>query len=500
MFKLFARRSSLVGFNSIKSFILVLLLGCQLQLQAESFLKEGQPDLGEALNKTQTIPHFELLAKALSPSVVNISVETKEEEQEANNELPPLFKKPEGQGQSLGSGFIVNPEGLIVTNYHVVEKAEKIIVRLLDDRKEYEAKLLGKDDKTDLALIKIESDKKLNPVFIGDSDQLEVGEWVMAIGNQFQLGQTVTAGIVSAKSRKVRSQSNSPYDDFIQTDASINPGSSGGPLFNSRGQVIGINTAIFSPGRSQFGGTGFNIGIGFAIPMNLAKTILEQLKNEGKVTRGVLGVIIQNIDEDMAEAIGLKDAKGALVSEIVPKSPAEKAGFKTKDIILEYDGRPIIEHDDLPLVVANTKLGTTVKVNVLRDGKIIALNPTIVELKDDFFVPLEIQAEETEVKPNKLGLVVEELNQLLAKSLKIDLSEGIIVTNLETESVAAKAGVSVGDIIIEINNKTIKNITEFNKIVDGLPTNKPILLLVKTKVKKQLTARFLTLKIPEKDK
>lgn len=473
--------------------ILILLTGNAVV--ADEFLRLGQPSFDSVESTTTTLPHFEVLARVLSPSVVNISVETGSEEEEEGGLPPgfPFFKQQPGvPAQSLGSGFILSEDGLIATNYHVVEKADKIIVRLLDDRKEYIAELLGKDDKTDIALLKIDAGKKLTPVYIGNSDDLSVGEWVMAIGNQFQLGQTVTAGIVSAKSRKVRSKTTGPYDDFIQTDASINPGSSGGPLFNSRGQVIGINTAIFSPGRNQFGGTGFNIGIGFAIPINMARDILQQLKDTGRVTRGLLGVIIQNIDADMAEALGLKEAQGALVAEVVPGSPALLAGFKQGDIILEYDDQPVQDHDDLPLLVASTELNSVVDVTIIRDGKKRTLTPKIAELKEDFFT--KVDSLEPSNEANALGMVVEELNQVLARSLKLGDVEGLIITGVEANSPAQKAGLAVGDVLLELDGKTLKSRADLDRAMTAMPEDKAVLLFVKTKIKGQMASRYLTIK------
>lgn len=476
-----------------------VLLGTSSSGFAEEFLTDGAPSFDGA-KATTTLPHFEVLARVLSPSVVNISVETEMDEQDGSG-LPPGFPFFKGQpgtpGRSLGSGFIISPDGYIATNYHVVQKAERIIIRLLDDRREYEGKLVGKDEKTDLALLKIDVEQELPPAFIGNSDDLAVGEWVMAIGNQFQLGQTVTAGIVSAKSRKVRSKTTGPYDDFIQTDASINPGSSGGPLFNARGQVIGINTAIFSPGRNQFGGTGFNIGIGFAIPINMAKDILRQLKESGRVTRGLLGVIIQNIDGDMAQALGLKNAQGALVAEVVAGSPAARAGFEQKDVILEYDGQPVEDHDDLPLMVASTPLGSEVAVKINRGGNVRTLTPKIVELKEDFFAPMEaLDAEET---PNELGILVEELNQILARSLKLGSAEGLIVTAVEAGSPAHQAGITVGDVLLELDSIKLKDKGDLAKAIEGMKDERAALLLVKTKVKGQVASRFLTIKLSDEE-
>lgn len=476
--------------------VLVLSILSVQMLLAEDLLQKGQPSFDGDEKVMTTLPHFEVLARVLSPSVVNISVETAVEEEE-KGALPPGFPFYKNEpGQSLGSGFILSEDGYIATNYHVVEKAEKIIVRLLDDRKEYEAVLIGRDDKTDLALLKIASDKKLTPVFVGDSDTLQVGEWVLAIGNQFQLGQTVTAGIISAKSRKVRAKSIGPYDDFIQTDASINPGSSGGPLFNSRGQVIGINTAIFSPGRNQFGGTGFNIGIGFAIPINMAESILKQIKESGKVTRGLLGVIIQNIDSEMALALGLDEARGALVAEVVPGSPAAVAGFRQGDIILNYDNQSVDDHDDLPLMVATTELNAKVPVVIVRGEKKKVLHPVIAELSDDVFVSAKL--DERNEEPNILGVVVEELNDVLARSLKVGKVRGLVVTSVESGSPAETAKLAVGDIILAINRMRVRSKKDLEAILAKVVPGKPALMLVKTRVKGQLASRYLTFTLHEK--
>ncbi len=476
-------------------FLVLAFVFSAANLQAQAFFKDGEPPFAEEVSKgIQALPHFEVLAARLSPSVVNISVETKAEEGEEAGLPPglPFFKG--NPGQSLGSGFVINESGFIATNFHVIQKADKIICRFSDDKKEYEAKVIGKDEKTDLALLKIETDKKLEPVYFGNSDDLRIGEWVMAIGNQFQLGQTVTAGIVSAKSRKVTGKSASPYEDFIQTDASINPGSSGGPLFNAKGQVIGINTAIFSPGRAQFGGAGFNIGIGFAIPVNMAKGVLEQLKVSGKVTRGLLGVIIQTIDADMALALKLEAPSGALVSEVIPGSPAAKAGFKPEDVITKYDGRDVLDHDDLPLMVASTPLGATVEIDILREGKATKLKATIIELKDDYFSGT-VAAEDPNEEPNEIGIIVEELNELLSRSLKLPVKKGLIVTAVAPESPAFKAGIAVGDILMQVNKINTTTVADLNHAIKDLPKKQPVLVKVKTKSKGSFATRFLTMKI-----
>lgn len=482
--------------NFLKVSLFVVLIFAR-NVFAEDFLKVGVPTLSTGnpenpaeASKAITTPDFRLLAKELSPAVVNISVEGKNEEAEAEIVIPGLpFQKREGGTpyRSLGSGFIVQEDGYIVTNNHVIEKSNKIIVRLLDDKTDYEAKIIGKDLRTDLALIKIEPKSKLHTVYVGDSDALEVGEWVLAIGNQFQLGQTVTAGIVSAKSRRVPTKAGSAYDSFIQTDASINPGSSGGPLFNIKGQVIGINTAIFTPGRSALNaGSGFNIGIGFALPINLAQHVIKQLKDSGKVTRGLLGVIIQRVDLNIAEAMNLPSPDGALVADIMPDSPAAKAGFKRKDVIVKYQGTPIRDHEDLPLLVANTAIGSSVKIEVLRGGKSETLNAVVEELKDK---PLEKLQEKP--KANAIGLIVQDVTEEIAKSFKMNKATGVIVNEVTPNSPAEEAGLMRGDVIEEIAGTAIISTEQLNKFIAELPKNKSVLVLVR----KEEGTRFLTLKI-----
>ncbi|HTN43248.1 MAG TPA: Do family serine endopeptidase [Nitrospiria bacterium] len=297
------------------------------------------------------------------PAVVNISTTQKTAVGEGGlpEDHPPLgdffgnILPKEFNGQSLGSGFIIKKNGLILTNNHVIEKADKIIVRLSDER-EFEAKVVGRDEKTDLALIKISDHQNLPTARLGDSDQLDVGEWVVAIGNPFGLEQTVTVGIVSAKGRNI---GDGPFDDYIQTDASINPGNSGGPLFNIKGEVIGINTAINPSGQ----------GIGFAIPINQVKKVLDQLETYGKITRGWLGVMIQELNEDLARSFKLKNKNGALISDVFENSPAFKAGLQRGDVIVEFDGKRITQMRTLPLIVAETPIGKEVKLKTVRDGK-----------------------------------------------------------------------------------------------------------------------------------
>ncbi|MCB0317208.1 MAG: trypsin-like peptidase domain-containing protein, partial [Bdellovibrionales bacterium] len=438
-------------------------------------------------------PDFSSLVDALEDSVVNISVEIDEKDTRGDAALPdmPFFKQGPGKSYySAGSGFVLSNDGYIATCYHVIEKADSVIVRFENDKNEYSALVVGSDPKTDLALLKITTDKKLIPVFIGDSDSLKVGQWVVAIGNQFQLGKTVTAGIVSAKSRRVPTQASGPYDAFIQTDASINPGSSGGPLFNARGQVVGISTAIYSPGKTQFGGTGFNIGIGFAIPMAIASGVFEQLRNQGKVTRGLLGVIIQKIDPRVTKILKINEAAGALVADIVAGSPAEKAGAKRGDVIVKFNNHDVLDHDDLPLMVASTDIGSVVPMDVVRNGVKMQLHPKIVELTDD--ASEEGSADEVEqIKANEIGLYLDDLNEELSKTLKLPVSEGVLVKGIEPGSIADIAGISVGDIIEEVNREQISSSQALDKLLKSLKPEDPVLMLVR----RQSGTRFLTFSV-----
>src|SRR5438105_8566001 len=336
------------------------------------------------------LPDFVSLAKKMRPVVVNISTTQMSEargpqefgspfgEEDPFNDFwrrffgGPLPRGPQRQ-RSLGSGFIIDSDGSILTNNHVVENAQKIVVKLQGDDQEYEAKVIGRDPKTDIAIIKINSKTSLPAASFGDSDRLEVGEWVVAIGNPFGLDSTVTSGIVSAKGRHI---GQGPYDNFIQTDASINPGNSGGPLINLRGEVIGINTAIFSR-------TGGNIGIGFAIPINLVKEVLPQLRGKGKVTRGYLGVLIQKVTPEIAESLGMEKGYGALVANVSKDGPADKAGVKVGDVIVEFDGKEVKDSGDLPIIVARTQVDKKARMKVLRDKKEVVLNVAVGELKDE---------------------------------------------------------------------------------------------------------------------
>jgi serine protease Do len=384
------------------------------------------------------------------------------------DQMPKDFRQ-----QSLGTGVIIDKEGYILTNNHVVEMADEIKVKLADE-KEFLAKIIGRDQKTDLALIKIDSDKPLSPLPLGDSDSLEVGEWVVAIGNPFGLGNTVTAGIVSAKYRQIGQSS---YDNYIQTDASINPGNSGGPLLNTTGEVVGINTAIFS----QSGG---NIGIGFAIPINMAKDLLPQLK-KGKVVRGWLGVMIQKITPELKQKLDLKDEKGALVADVTPGGPAEKAGIQRGDVIVTFNGKEIKEMSELPYVVASTPVGKSVAVEVLRKGQKKSFEIKIAELKDEKEAPVV-----TEAKP-RLGMTVEDLTPELAKNFGLSEARGVVVVQVEEGSSSAEAGLRAGDVILEIDQSPVKDVKDFGRKIESYKAGDTVLILAK----RRGATVFLTLKV-----
>jgi serine protease Do len=464
---------------------------------ADTIFQEGSPALAASTTETvaNAVPHFAELARELSKSVVNISVEARGKDMPEGVEgLPPghpLDRRGPSERPlfSMGSGFIIHPEGYIVTNNHVIERATKVIVRLLNDKSDYVATVIGRDGKTDVALIKITPRKPLPAVFLGDSEVIEVGEWVMAIGNQFQLGQTVTAGIVSALARKVPTRESGPYDSYIQTDASINPGSSGGPLFNSKGQVIGVNTAIFSPGRGGGASAGFNIGIGFAIPVNMIKGIIPQLKEQGKVTRGFLGVIIQPVDQDVASALGLAAPDGALVADVLEGSPASVAKLRRRDVITMFNHRPVRDHDDLPIMVAGMGIGSSVEVEYLRQGVVGKTTVVIQELKEKVAAKLETES----AKPNKIGITALPVDERVQKDRKLSAIRGLVVESVEPGSVAQESGLQKGDIVEEIADRPVNSLAELESVIKDLVAGKPVLVLVR----REEGTRFLTLKLSE---
>jgi serine protease Do len=434
---------------------------------------------------------FSALAEKASPAVVNIrTVQTMKGggrvfrhfmpgpfgEDDPRRDFFERFFGPEQQREfkqrSLGSGFLISPDGYIVTNNHVVENADEIRV-FLKDEKEFAATVEGRDANTDLALIKIKADKPLPFLPLGDSKNLSVGEWVVAIGSPFGLEQTVTAGIISAKGRVIGS---GPYDDFLQTDASINPGNSGGPLLNMEGEVIGINTAIIASGQ----------GIGFAIPINLAKGIIDQLKQHGEVVRGWLGVQIQDLTSEMGEYYGAKDKKGAVVLEVIEGDPAAKAGIKAKDIIYEVNGKPIESVRDLTRIIAEIPVGDTATVKVLRNGKPETIKVHIA--KRDVKKTASKSSPKDKTSDN-LGIRVAEITPEMVQRFNLPDDSGVIVTDIASDSKAGEAGLQVGDVIKEINHKEISSIEDYRKALSS--TDKEISMFVRRQ-----QAGFLVIKIP----
>jgi serine protease Do len=430
---------------------------------------------------------FADLAEKLSPSVVNISTTTViEDKSRQMPSFPPgspfeeffkQFDQPDGKkrkAQSLGSGFIIDESGYVITNNHVIDNAEKIMVILYDDTS-FEATVVGKDPKTDVALLKIDPKKtKLKAVKFGDSNNLRVGDWVMAIGNPFGFGGTVTAGIVSARGRNLSGS----YDDYIQTDASINRGNSGGPLFDMKGNVVGINTAIFS----QSGGS---VGIGFAVSSNLAKQVTDQLKQYGRTKRGWLGVLIQEITQEIADSLGMKSAKGALVSSATEGGPAEKAGVKTGDVILKFNDIEIESMKELPKVVAGTPVGKSVPLVILRNGKELTLNVVLGELelaeKENLIGQANNSGSDSK-EYEKLGFVAEELNSSNKSKFNIkDVDKGIVITSVKEESPAQAAGIVAGMVIVRVGQVEVNSLSVIDQALQSAikQKRKALLFLVK---------------------
>jgi len=417
---------------------------------------------------------FADLAERLMPSVVNIST-TQTIKTDANQlpfRFPPgspfeeMFKDfnqpTERKATSLGSGFIINKNGTIITNNHVINNAEDIVVRV--GSKEYKAKVLGADPYSDLAVLKIDTNEKFVPVKFGNSDKARVGDWVVAIGNPFGLGGTVTSGIISARNRDINL---TRYDDFIQTDASINQGNSGGPLFNLDGDVVGINTAIIAPGQSG------SIGIGFAIPSNAASNVINQLIKYGETKRGWLGVRIQQVTKEIAEVEKLKNTEGALVASVGVDSPAEKAGLKAGDIILKFDGKKIDTMKDLPKLVSNTKVGKTVELEIWRNKKLITKKLTLgrLESSDDYKaenkkVAPEPKTKNTEIEALKITVRNITTKDIKDRKLKKNL-KGVVITNISNKSVVAGM-LREGDIIIEVQKNKVLNSKQLNQLIESI--------------------------------
>lgn len=425
----------------------------------------------------QELPDFTGLVDQYGPAVVNISTVQKTNNRRAlqpgfpNEEIPEIFRHffgdpgavPRSERASLGSGFIISEDGYILTNNHVIQNAEEIIVSL-SDRRQLEAELVGADKRSDLALLKIKA-TDLPLVKLGSSQNLKVGEWVFAIGSPFGFDHTVTAGIISAIDRSLPREN---YVPFIQTDVAINPGNSGGPLFNMQGEVIGINSQIYSR-------TGGFMGLSFAIPVDVVVNVVEQLKSQGYVDRGWLGVVIQEIDRDLAESFGLDKPVGALVAEVLKGSPAEKANLKAGDVILEFNGHKIQEASDLPSRVGQTAIGKKVPVKIMRAKKAKTLSLTVGALPEDEAVAAKPSAGRAS-ESNRIGVEVSNLSA--AQGKQFDVEQGVIISQVFA-GVGMEAGLRRGDIIIMINGMPVADTQAFDKIVTELPAGKTANLLVK---------------------
>jgi len=448
--------------------VLVIILFLAFGLGQNALAKKGIPDSFAELAAKQAHVAVNISTTKTIKSMQRISpFQSREYKDFFGDEFFRHFfgqiPEQEMKQRSLGSGVVVSGDGYILTNNHVVADADEILVTL-SDKKKYEAQIIGRDPKTDLALIKIKTENTILTARLGDSDKLRVGDWVVAIGNPFGLGSTVTAGIVSAKGRVIGA---GPYDNFIQTDASINPGNSGGPLFNLDGEVIGINTAIVAP-------SGGNVGIGFAIPINMAKSVMPQLKERGKVIRGWLGVSIQEVTQEMKEKFGLKTEEGALVGEVTKGSPADKGGLKRGDVIINFDGKKVKAMKSLPAMVADTPVGKKVEIIIIRKGKEKRLTITIGELKEETRVAATIP--ETE---EGFGLSVQELTPELAESLSLKGEKGLVISGVKKGSPASDAGLQRGDLIQEIEHEPLKNLGDYKRIMKESSSKKQILIVIK---------------------
>lgn len=470
----------------LSMFAAVLMLGQVLTAQAE-----------------EALPDFTTLVEQASPAVVNISTKQKLPDRRVAagqmpdlEGLPPMFREffernmpqqprsPRGdrqrEAQSLGSGFIISSDGYVLTNNHVVADADEIIVRL-SDRSELQAKLVGTDPRTDVALLKVDG-KNLPTVKLGDSEKLKVGEWVLAIGSPFGFDHSVTKGIVSAKGRTLP---NDTYVPFIQTDVAINPGNSGGPLFNMNGEVVGINSQIFT--RSG----GF-MGLSFAIPIDVAIDVSNQLKKDGKVSRGWLGVVIQEVNKDLAESFGLDKPAGALVAQVLEDGPAAKSGLQVGDVILSMNGQPIVMSADLPHLVGTLKAGVKAKLEIIRNGKRQNLDVTIGAMPDDDAdIGTGTGADgSAERSSNRLGVSVSDLTAEQKKSL--ELKGGVVIKEVQ-DGPAAMIGLRPGDVISHLNNQAIASAKQFTEIAKDLPKNRSVSM----RVLRQGRASFITFKLAE---
>ena len=486
-----------VAFSAI---VLGLALGHGAPVQAQTQSLEQLPSVADLVEK-------------LLPAVVEISIQSKSSSDGSPQmqipELPEnspfkeffdeFLKKRQGQGQSpdappqersvssMGSGFVIDATGLIVTNNHVVEGASTIEVHF-QDSVVLKAELVGRDPKTDLAVIRVKPDKPLQTVSFGDSDVLRIGDWVIAIGNPFGLGGSVSLGIVSARNRDINA---GPYDDFIQTDAAINKGNSGGPLFGLNGEVVGINTAIFSP-------TGGSVGIGFSVPSNTAKNVIAQLVKYGETRRGWFGVKIQSVTDDIAESMAMGKARGALIADVTKTGPAEKSGIEPGDVVIEFNGKPINEMRDLPRIVADTEIGTKVPVKIFRKGKEIQLMAEVGRLEDgEKVVAQQDKAAAAPAVATILGMTVTSMTDELRQKFSIDPEiNGAVVTEVTADSAAADKRLEPGDVITEAGEKAVTSAADISvSVEEAEKAGKNSVLLLVSKAGKKAEMRFIALKL-----
>jgi len=447
----------------------------------------------------QTGPDFVTIADKVGPAVVMIMSERVDkvrgfgfDDQMPFDDFWERFfgrpqerqKEQEQRSQAQGTGFFLSEDGYLLTNYHIVENAVDIVVTALNGE-EHKAKVIGTDPRTDLALLKVDA-KGAPYAILGDSAQLKVGEWVLAIGNPYGLEHSVTSGIVSAKGRQLGLGGNVPeYQDFIQTDAAINRGNSGGPLVNMQGEVVGITSNIFSP-------SGGSIGLGFAIPSNMAKKVVTQLKEKGRVIRGRIGVSIKAtpLTEDDKDAFKLKDKNGALINEVEKGSPAEKAGLKQYDVVIEVNGEKVKDSNDLKLKISNIEPGKKVDVKAIRDGKEQTFTVTVEELD-----PAETKVE-AKSSDKDLGFTVRELTPTLARRYGLETQEGLIITQVKNYSEADRKGLEAGDIILEVNRKKVSTVEEMEKIMSKFESGQAIILLVRREQDGDSIDRIVTLRVP----
>jgi len=496
---------AIVGASIAGGIVIGLVIASRLNFTPDGFANNGlKPVVVNTVATTAAIPSdfqetsraFVDIAKRVTPTVVSITSEkvVKMKDPLSNffhkdEFFRKFFNQPNGDGgrefkqRGLGSGVIVSSDGYILTNYHVVKEADEINVMI--DKKPYDAQVVGVDPATDIAVVKIDQNN-LPTVTVGDSDQLEVGEWVLAIGSPFDLSlqHTVTSGIISAKGRALNLSGDLTYQDFIQTDAAINPGNSGGALVNIRGELIGINTAIYA------GNAGGNVGIGFAVPVNLAKHVMQDLIEHGEVVRGYLGVYIDNLDPELSEALKIDDNEGAVVTEVIEGTPAEKAGLKQYDVIVGVDGHKVAGRQALTNIVASYKPGKKVRLKVIRDGEAEFITVSLERR------PESASAKSTPSQPEemlkRLGLELRNLTDELASRFGYEGEEGVVVTKVESNSIAEEKGMRSGDLIVEVDRQPVRSVRQLREMFDGFGQGQIVLF----EIRRGKGTQFIALKMP----